>query len=107
MGPQGPAGPQGPPGASGVSNVFVRSGYMSLGAFETKTGSALCAPGEKVLGGGYDPSTAGSTSVYASYPDTGLTDGSGAAVQGWSARGGLNFGWASGGFAIYAVCGAP
>ena len=80
---------------------------MSLGAFETKAASALCAPGERILGGGYNPSTAGSTSVYASYPSTNLTDGNGVTVQGWSARGGLNVGWASGGFDAFAVCGAP
>lgn len=106
-GAPGPSGPPGSPGAAGATNVAIRQSHASLGVFETKTAIALCAPGEKVVGGGYAVPTDGSTNVVASYPGTGFVDGNGSTVHGWAARGGLNFGWVNGGFDSFAICAAP
>jgi hypothetical protein len=108
-GPTGPQGPQGPTGPSGSTNTSIAQVAVFLDLFggASKTGNALCAPGQKVVGGGYDVSTAGSTSVAAAFPNTSLVNGNGVTVQGWTARGGLNFGWANGGFDVFAICTGP
>jgi Collagen triple helix repeat (20 copies) len=110
QGAQGPVGPQGPQGPAGTSatNTHVVSVVVFLnGLGASTTGNAPCGTGEKVVGGGYDVSTGGSTGVVGSFPNSAIPNGSGGTVQGWSARGGLGFGWLNGDFTVYAVCAAP
>jgi hypothetical protein len=57
-GPAGPAGPQGPPGLSAYQTVFTTS---AIDSSTTRTLTASCPSGKRVLGGGVaiSPDTAG------------------------------------------------
>ena len=75
-----------------------------------KTGDAFCAPGERIVSGGYfrsagDPAAfTVPTNIFASYPNLALQNASGQTVQGWSVRGGIDVVAMFGHFKVYAVC---
>ena len=99
-GPQGgpgPTGPPGPAGAGGATSTYFRSKNV-FNDDPNFTGTASCDAGDKVTGGGYALSPAGSTHVNYDKP----VDNAG--TQGWEAQGGLNFPFLNGFFTLYAVC---
>jgi Collagen triple helix repeat (20 copies) len=53
-GPQGPAGAQGPPGSPGISGLGVVSAESAYDSSFSKTATATCPIGKRVLGAGYE-----------------------------------------------------
>jgi hypothetical protein len=107
QGAQGPQGATGPAGAAGATNVTIRSTFFGFGLGNSGVKEMPCLPDEKVTGGGFASSTAGSTDVIQSYPSTTIVDGNGNTVQGWIVRANLVFPYVNGGYGIYAICAAP
>jgi hypothetical protein len=114
QGPQGPVGPagadgpmgsQGLPGAPGAQGPAGVSGWvMVLGPTRSlnnsaATSSAVCPPGDHVLGGGYN--FTGSAFPLSSIPDSG---GSNLDGLGWTVAASNNFNQ-SGTFRAFATCG--
>ena len=71
-GPAGPAGPQGPAGASAYQTVFTTSAVDSA---PTKTLTASCPAGKRVLGGGVAlaPTTVAGIAITSSYMSNATT----------------------------------
>lgn len=94
-GAQGPAGPQGAPGAT---NVAVRTKEVPLAANDNAQTTALCAAGEKVVGGGGALIGVGTAvaMLTGSWPDG----------SGWRVSG-KNTGPFNGTLKAYAVCASP
>jgi hypothetical protein len=97
QGPPGPQGVQGPPGPAGLASTYFRSEFV-VNTEPNFIGTAWCDAGDKVTGGGTEPSAAGSTGISFERP----TDSGG--TQGWQAMGHLIFPFINGGFRVYAVC---
>jgi hypothetical protein len=53
-GPQGPEGPAGPEGPPGLGVIYWSENTLAIPNGATRTGAAMCNPGDKVVGGGYD-----------------------------------------------------
>jgi hypothetical protein len=72
-GPQGPAGPAGPPGP-GVGGLERRSEGTSTDSTNSKSTTATCPSGKRVLGGGarVTGNAAASVTISESFPDSSL-----------------------------------
>jgi hypothetical protein len=99
-GPQGPQGVQGPPGTGGNGagfTVFYRTnpdGRVNFG--EVTSATAVCQPGEKVLGGGVRVDIGTDLAVRESYPNLNNTA--------WTGRVGNDDLSGVGSYTVTAVC---
>ena len=101
-GEQGPTGPQGPAGKNAATNVVVRIARAS----GTNGAAAVCAPGERAVGGG-GSSGSNADGIATSYP---LTNGGNSAVtddgqvpDGWA----ITSGATGGTHTAYVLCASP
>jgi hypothetical protein len=97
-GPQGPKGDPGPPGGAGAGTLTVRRSTLELNPGDAQALFALCLPGERATGGGFD-AFEGQLVVHLSRPatDNGVTPDS------WEVQA-ENVGTAPATFATFAIC---
>ena len=82
-GPTGARGPQGPPGPAGIAALERRDIVTPTSSSNTKTISAVCPTGKRVIGGGARVMGAGAgrVSIIESYPDSDGTKFNGTAQE--------------------------